>query len=75
MVWEYYKLNNYKLTYIAPNNECNDNVSENLYSNCHTRYKECAKCDVRMLCSGVWESTYKIETNKEKIIRRIRTIK
>ena len=73
--WKYFKTNNKKsLIYIAPNEESTNNISENTNSNCHTNYKECQECDVKEYCSGVWASTYNIEPNKEKIIRRIKSL-
>ena len=73
--WKYYTLNNNKsLTYIAPNEEAEDNMSESMYSNCNTLYNECQSCDVKEYCSGIWNSTYNLEPNKEKLIRRIKKI-
>ena len=73
--WKYYNINKgNNITYIAPNNESLDNISENKYSSCNTNYIECQSCDVRQYCSGIWNSTYDIEPNKEKIIRKIKTI-
>lgn len=73
--WKYYNTNNNKnLTYIAPNNETINNMSENTNSNCNTNYKECQDCDVKNYCNGIWESTYSIEPNKEKILRKIKSL-
>lgn len=73
--WKYYKINNNRsLTYIAPNDDSMDNMSENTTSNCNTNYNECQQCDVKEFCSGIWQSTYNLEPDKEKIIRRIRSL-
>ena len=71
--WKYFQVkNNNELTYIAPNNEKKNNISKTIESDCHTNYLECNKCDLKKYCNGVWESTYKIEKDKKKIIRPIK---
>ena len=73
--WKYYKINNSKnLTYIAPNDESVDNMSENMTSNCNTNYDECHLCAVKEYCSGIWKSTYDLEPDKEKILRKVKSI-
>ena len=70
--WKYYHINkNKSLTYIAPNDESENNMSENYGSKCNTNYKECQNCAVKDYCSGIWESTYEIEPDKSKIIRKV----
>ena len=72
--WKYFQMGDKgSLTYIAPNNEKENNISEST-SNCHTNYLECNNCDLKKYCSGIWESTYNIEKNKNKIIRPIKKI-
>ena len=63
-----------KMTYIAPNNEVENNSSESMSSGCTTNYKECSCCDFKNYCSGIWVSTYEIEKDKSKIIRQIKKI-
>ena len=73
--WKYFKINSQKsLIYIAPNEESKDNISTNINYNCNTNYKECQECAVKEYCSGIWTSTYNLEPNKEKIIRRVRAL-
>jgi len=72
--WKYYVIHGEKnTTYIAPNAETDGNIKDEISSLCHTNYKECSDCDVRSYCSGVWESTYSVESEKEKIMRKIKT--
>lgn len=74
--WKYFQIKgNEKLTYIAPNNEIENNISENTISNCNTNYLECSSCDFKKYCSGIWKSTYNIEKDKNKIIRPIKKMK
>ena len=71
--WKYFQIkDNSELTYIAPNNEKENNISKSIEHNCHTNYLECNNCDFKKYCSGVWKSTYHIEKNKKKIIRPIK---
>lgn len=73
--WKYFEINNGEgITYIAPNDESKDNKNDNFVSSCHTNYKECDTCDVRKYCSGIWDSTYRIERDKNNIIRPIKNI-
>lgn len=73
--WKYYMINpSKKMTYIAPNNEVENNSSESMSSGCNTNYKECNDCDFKNYCSGIWISTYEIEKDKGKIIRPIKKI-
>ena len=73
--WKYYQINNENnLTYIAPNNENDNNISTNFTSECNTNYKECYGCDVKDYCSGIWKSTYDLEKDKTKIIRKVKSI-
>ena len=73
--WKYYKARyNSGLVYIAPNDENENNMSEITYLGCNTNYSECENCDVRKYCSGIWKSTYDIEKDKSKIIRKIKTL-
>lgn len=60
-----------KVTYIAPNDKSNNNKSETTGYGCHTNYKECQNCAVKDFCSGIWQSTYNLEKNKENIIRPV----
>ena len=49
-------------------------MSENMTSNCNTNYDECQLCDVKEYCSGIWKSTYDLEPDKEKILRKVKSI-
>ena len=71
--WKYFQIKESEnVTYIAPNNEEKGNMSETNISGCHTNYLECNNCDFKKYCSGIWESTYNVEKDKNKIIRPVK---
>ena len=73
--WKYYVVpRDDELTYIAPNNESDENISVGNNSGCSTHFKECSTCDVREYCSGIWKDNYNIEKNKTNILKPIKVI-
>lgn len=73
--WKYYVVpRNGELTYIAPNNEDEENKSISEDTGCSTCFKECSTCDVKDFCSGIWKANYDID-KKENILKPIKAIK
>lgn len=74
--WKYFIPHNEILSsYIAPNDESENNISNNVLSQCNTNYENCKNCDVKELCGGVWESAYNIGKNDNEYLRPVKVLK
>lgn len=59
--WKYFKGGCGTLgLYVAPNSETENNISYDVDKLCSTSYSECMKCRAKVLCPGVWNSSYHV---------------